>query len=305
MIFERFTQADSSTTRKYGGTGLGLAISKGLVELMGGRLDCTSELGNGSTFFLAAPFAIRKDGESGEPDEPEAAVLTPAPFAAQRQVFRILLAEDSQYNVLLIKAYLQNSGFELDVVENGKIAVERVVSGRFDLVLMDLQMPVMDGLEATRAIRHWEANADARPVPILALTAHAVGEGVGRSLEAGCTEHLTKPIKKATLLEAIARNLGGKIRVTPPQGIEGLVPNYLACVRQDMDQILASVDSNDCQIARRLGHQFKGSGEGYGFPEITRTGAAVELAAMAADEDEIRSQILSLARYLDRVEILV
>jgi CheY-like chemotaxis protein len=291
MIFERFTQADSSTTRKYGGTGLGLAISKGLVELMGGRLGCTSELGNGSTFFLAAPFAIRKDVETGEPAEPETAVLTPAPCATQRQVFRILLAEDSQYNVLLIKAYLQNSGFELDVVENGKIAVERVVSGRFDLVLMDLQMPVMDGLEATRAIRHWEA--------------HAVGEGVGRSLQAGCTEHLTKPIKKATLLEAIARNLGGKIRIIPPQGIEGLVPNYLACVRQDMDQILASVDSNDCQLARRLGHQFKGSGEGYGFPEITRTGAAVELAAMAADEDEIRSQILSLARYLDRVEILV
>jgi PAS domain S-box-containing protein len=305
MIFERFTQADSSTTRKYGGTGLGLAISKGLVELMGGRLGCTSELGKGSTFFLAAPFAIRKDGETGEPAEPETAVLTPAPFATPRQVFRILLAEDSQYNVLLIKAYLQNSGFELDVVENGKIAVESVISGRFDLVLMDLQMPVMDGLEATRAIRHWEASTGARPVPILALTAHAVGEGVGRSLEAGCTEHLTKPIKKATLLEAIARNLGGKIRITPPQGIEGLVPNYLACVRQDMDQILASVDSNDCQLARRLGHQFKGSGEGYGFPEITRTGAAVELAAIAADEDEIRSQILSLARYLDRVEIMV
>ena len=206
---------------------------------------------------------------------------------------------------MLIKAYLKNSGFELDVAENGKIAVEKVMSGRPDLVLMDLQMPVMDGLEATRAIRQWEAKTHARPMPILALTAHAAGEGVGRSLEAGCNEHLTKPIKKATLLEAISRHISGKIRITPPEGIEGLVPNYLASVRRDMDEILAGVDSNDCKIARRLGHQFKGSGEGYGFPEITRTGAAVELAAIAANEDEIRSQILALAAYLDRVEIVV
>jgi hypothetical protein len=169
---------------------------------------------------------------------------------------------------------------------------------------MDIQMPVMDGLEATRAIRHWELETHAHPTPILALTAHAEGEGVGRSLEAGCTEHLTKPIKKATLLQAISRNIGGKIRITPPEGIEGLVPTYLANVRRDMDEILAGASSKDCEPARRLGHQFKGSGEGYGFPEITRAGAAVELAAMASNEDEIRSQILALATYLDRVEIV-
>jgi PAS domain S-box-containing protein len=305
MIFERFTQADSSTTRKYGGTGLGLAISKGLVELMGGRIGCTSELGKGSTFFITAPFEIREEKETPEEVAKTAAIATPAlKSAGQQPVSCILVAEDSEYNVALIRAYLKGSNFELDFAENGKIAVEKVKSSNPQLVLMDIQMPVMDGLEATRAIRHWELETHAHPTPILALTAHAEGEGAGRSLEAGCTEHLTKPIKKATLLQAISRNIGGKIRITPPEGIEGLVPTYLANVRRDMDEILAGASSKDCEPARRLGHQFKGSGEGYGFPEITRAGAAVELAAMASNEDEIRSQILALATYLDRVEIV-
>jgi len=225
--------------------------------------------------------------------------------AGQQPLYRILIAEDSEDNLILMKAYLKDRGFELDAAENGKIAVEKVMTGHPHLVLMDMQMPVMDGLEATRAIRQWEAKTNARPIPIVALTAHAAGEAVVRSLQAGCTEHLTKPIKKATLLGAIARHLGGKIQITPPKGIEALVPSYLANVRRDMDQILASGESKDCAIARRLGHQLKGSGEGYGFPEITRTGAAVELAALAANEDEIRKQILALAAYLDRVEVVV
>jgi signal transduction histidine kinase/CheY-like chemotaxis protein len=304
MIFERFTQADSSTTRQYGGTGLGLAISKGLVELMGGRLGCTSEVGKGSTFFLSAPFEVRQQGAPLASDEPAAIANPVAGAAAQQAGCRILIAEDSEYNVVLIRAYLKNSGFELDVAENGKIAVEKVIATRPDLVLMDLQMPVMDGLEATRAIRRWEAETGARLTPILALTAHAAGDGIGISLEAGCNEHLTKPIKRVILLEAISRHIRGKIRIAPPEGRVRLIPDYLASVRREMGEILAGVDANDCETARRLGNHFKGSGEGYGFPEITRTGAAVELAAIAANGDEICRQILALAAFLDRVEIV-
>ena len=304
MIFDRFTQADSSTTRKYGGTGLGLAISKGLVELMGGRIGCTSEVGKGSTFFLTAPFDVRKEMEAPELAQPAVTVIPPVSPDGPQPVYRILIAEDSEDNLLLTKAYLKDGRFEVDVAVNGKIAVEKVISGHPHLVLMDMQMPVMDGLEATRAIRQWEAKTHAHPIPILALTAHATRDGVAKSLEAGCTGHLTKPIKKAALLDAISRHLGVTIRITPPQGIEGLVPQYLLNIRRDMEAILAGVNSKDCDIARRLGHQFKGSGEGYGFPEITRTGATVELAAMAGDEDEIRSRILALGTYLDRVEIV-
>jgi PAS domain S-box-containing protein len=306
LIFGRFTQADSSTTRKYGGSGLGLAISKGLVELMGGSIGCTSEVGRGSTFFFSAPF-VRHDTDA--PDAPElpdvAAIAAQQPLVAQHSAPRILIVEDSEDNIVLIQAYLKGCGFKLDFAPNGKIGVEKVMSNPPDLVLMDMQMPVMDGLEATRAIRQWEAETDSKPLPILALTAHAAKEGIARSLEAGCTEHLTKPIKKATLLAAIARYIGGTIRIAPPQDLKELVPAYLASVRRSMDEILAGDGSSDCQIARRLGHQFKGSGEGYGFPEITRTGAAVELAALSANEDEIRRQIRALAAYLDRVEITV
>ncbi len=305
MIFDRFTQADSSITRKYGGTGLGLAISKGLVQLMGGSIGCTSQEGKGSTFFITAPCRIRKEVEAPQAAQPAAIAIPLAAHGEQQPVFRILIVEDSADNLALVRAYLKGGCFQLDFAENGKIAVEKVIAGPPHLVLMDLQMPVMGGLEATRVIRQWEAETRARPIPILALTAHAAADGAGRSLEAGCNEHLTKPIKKSTLLEAIARHLAPRIRITPPDGIEGLVPKYLENVRRGIHEILASGDSKDYNIARRLGHQFKGSGEGYGFPEITRTGAAVELAAKASDEDEIRSQILALASYLDRVEIVV
>jgi signal transduction histidine kinase/CheY-like chemotaxis protein len=305
VIFDRFTQADSSITRKYGGTGLGLAISKGLVQLMGGRIGCTSEAGQGSTFFLVAPFRICKQLEAPEGVKPAEIEIPQTEHGERQPAFRILIVEDSADNLALVRAYLKGGGFQLDFAENGKIAVEKVISDHPHLVLMDLQMPVMGGLEATRIIRQWEAETRAHPIPILALTAHAAAEDAGRSMEAGCTEHLTKPIKKSALLEAISRHLAVKIHITPPEGIEGLVPKYLENVRRGIHEILAAGDSKDYDTARRLGHQFKGSGVGYGFPEISRSGAAVELAAKSSDPDEIRSQILALASYLDRVEISV
>jgi CheY-like chemotaxis protein len=242
--------------------------------------------------------------ETSDSGQPAASAIPPVIPALPAPACRILVVEDCEDNTALVKAYLKGCGFELDFAKNGQIAVEKVMSNKPDLVLMDLQMPVMDGLEATRAIRQWEAKTHAHSsIPILALTAHASGEGVGGSLQAGCTEHLTKPIMKATLLDAISRHISGKIRITPPKDTEGLVPTYLANVRRDMGEILAGIDLKDCKIARRLGHQFKGSGDSYGFPEITRTGAAIEVAAIAANEEEVRSQILALSAYLDRVEI--
>ena len=305
MIFERFTQADSSTTRQYGGTGLGLAISKGFAELMGGRAWLRQRIGEGK-YFLSCGAICRSQRIGGAGERRPRSRRNPAGENRRAEgLTRVLLAEDSEYNVLLIRAYLKNSGIDLDVAENGKIAVEKVISHRPDLILMDLQMPVMDGLEATRAIRQAEERTGDAALPILALTADAGKEAVSRSLLAGCSEHLSKPIKRTTLLEAIARHIHGIIRVTPPEGIEGLVPNYLASIRRDMATMMTAIGEQDCEIAGRLGHQFKGTGHGYGFPEIAQAGTAIELAARSANEGEIRRQILSLAAYLDRVEVVV
>jgi CheY-like chemotaxis protein len=121
---------------------------------------------------------------------------------------RILLVEDTADNVLLVKAFLKNEPVEIDEAENGEVAVSRFKSTRYDLVLMDMQMPVMDGYAATRAIREFEAATRAEPTPIIALTAHAIREDVARCLAAGCSSHLPKPIRKAALLGAIHEATG-------------------------------------------------------------------------------------------------
>jgi two-component system sensor histidine kinase/response regulator len=341
-IFDAFTQADSSITRKYGGTGLGLAISKQLAELMGGHMMVESTSGQGSTFSFTALFAVQTepkvhaekgaldmkgvqvlvvddnetnrmilrnslsklgaivteayDGEHGLTEFKRAIeaatpyqlalidrrmpgmdgfelaehiketmgnikntavmmltsdnrsgdlalckeldiafylvkpvkkqelldaiatimgrkIVSPASKVADvRQVnfsairsLNLLLVEDSADNRLIIQSYFKRASDHIDIAENGAIAVEKFKAGKYDLVLMDVQMPVMDGYTATREIRRWEQENGRKGIPIIALTAHAMKEDVQKSLDVGCTDHLTKPIKRATLMEAVQK----------------------------------------------------------------------------------------------------
>ena len=214
VIFERFTQADGSSTREYGGNGLGLAISKQLVDLMSGRLWMESEVGKGTTFYFTVRLGLSADSlpygpVSSAPRSPIALADDkmiaglPTPDAPLQ---RILLVEDSADNCALIRAYLKHLPYCIDIAENGEIAVEKVKASTYDLVLMDIQMPIMDGYTATQAIRLWERQQGRAAIPIIALTAHALCEDVTRSLAAGCTAHLTKPIKKHTLLSVISEH---------------------------------------------------------------------------------------------------
>ncbi|MEG3640280.1 ATP-binding protein [Magnetococcus sp. PR-3] len=197
-IFQPFSQADESTTRNHGGTGLGLGISSHLVALMQGELQLDSQPGSGSRFWchLYLPQA----------SAPEEVAELSQTQGGRQQGLHILLVEDAEDNQLLIKTYLKNSAHTLTVAYNGAEAVEKYCAGkRFDLILMDMQMPVMDGYEATRQIRSWEERNMRNSIPILALTAHAMEEERQRCLEAGCDKHLSKPIKKKRLLDVLQR----------------------------------------------------------------------------------------------------
>ena len=197
-IFGRFQQADGSITRRFGGTGLGLAISRELATLMGGALDCDSTPGEGSRFWFDLPLPPAETIEGG-----------PASVHAQdsSRALRILLADDHPANRQVIAVLLDQTGSQLVTVENGQEAVDAFAAGGFDLVLMDMQMPVMDGLSATRAIRALEIERGWPRTALLMLTANAMAEHVAAGRAAGADGHLAKPITTESLFTAIGAAL--------------------------------------------------------------------------------------------------
>jgi PAS domain S-box-containing protein len=449
IIFDPFTQADSSITRRFGGTGLGLAITKHLVGLMGGRIWVNSEVGVGSTFHFVVELPvcetpepavsqaiqslkdlkalivddnatnriilretlrrwgitadeasngieglemlarasqinaqydlvlldgrmpglsgmevasqIQKSAASGRPvilllasdlqagdaaklreigveiflTKPikrlklldailRSAGVRPSERTSDhlyslatsnpemRQRGRILVAEDSPDNLYLIQAYLKDTLYEIEPAKNGEVARQKAITRGYDLILMDAQMPVMDGYSATRAIRMWETEHHLPPTPIIALTAHALAGEAERSLEAGCTAYLSKPVAKSVLLETIGRYIfrnsstesqNEKIKEKIPPGLESLVPEYLERRAQDIQRLMTALAAQDFETLRITGHNMKGTGLSYGFAKITEAGASIELAAKSQDQEELQRQIELLSAYLDRVEI--
>ena len=291
-IFDDFSQADPSTARRFGGSGLGLALSRRLAEAMGGSLMASSDGHSGSEFEVAIPIAVA-----------EAPVGFDAPATGEGlEGRRVLVADDSVDNLSLVEAYAKGSSIELSCARDGREAFELFRQESFDLVLMDVQMPVMTGHEATSAIRTWEREEGREPTPILALTAYAFPEDRERSAEVGCNGHLVKPLRKGRLFQAICDyTRAAPIEVPVDPALEDLIPDFLAHRRGDVDALRDMLPKEDLAGVARLGHNMKGTGRGYGFDEISEIGDAIEQAAKAERRDEISRLTDRLDKYLARV----
>jgi len=303
-IFESFSQADSSTTRKYGGTGLGLNISKRIVERMSGRIWVESKPGEGSTFLFTAHLP------PGEPPEEQVLPASATSLEQSTEDISVLLVDDSEDNRFLFMAYLKDTPCIVDLAENGEEAVQLFRKNQYDVVLMDVEMPVMDGYTATREIRKIESARQGPLTPVIALTAHAMADMAGKAREAGFTAHLIKPIRRTVLLEALAVHAKPShiehapfCMVSVDPGMEDIVPGYLEKRRAEIDTYRQALAGGDFDSIRMMGHKLKGTGGGYGFPVLTEIGGKLEEQALAKNADGLRAKIEELARYVNSVKL--
>ncbi|HET7818641.1 MAG TPA: response regulator, partial [Bacteroidia bacterium] len=203
IVFAVFEQAQMETSRKYGGTGLGLSIVKRLVELQGGTVSLKSKLGKGSTFFFELAFPIVDNHCVEQEKETQ---LTQTTDLSDREV---LLVEDNSLNQMVAEKFLESMGTKIDIAENGAEAVKMLKKKNYDLVLMDIQMPEMDGYEATRCIRN-NFSGKKKDIPILAMTAHAFQGEEMKCRQAGMNDYITKPLNRSILLDKVRQLLTSK-----------------------------------------------------------------------------------------------
>jgi signal transduction histidine kinase/DNA-binding response OmpR family regulator/HPt (histidine-containing phosphotransfer) domain-containing protein len=320
-IFEPFTQGEQSTTRKFGGTGLGLTISRKLARLLGGDIGVTSMFGVGSDFGVWIGAGPLKDADMIT-DLMEATLPATAQDNESAEIpirGRILLVEDGRDNQRLLSTHLEMAGAEVVIAENGQIALDLFAADTFDLILMDMQMPVLDGYSATRALRRRGLK-----VPIIALTAYAMSEDRAKCIACGCTDYLTKPVEREVLLQTIKYHLGqgsapaaplpkpqSKVELAGPikstltgePGMAKIIKEFVRDLPGEVQKLRNFLNAGQMDSLRRVVHQLRGAGGGYGFESITELATVAEGAIKAAKGGEsINTKIDSLIQNIVRIE---
>ncbi len=328
-LFQPFEQVDATPTRRFGGTGLGLAITRQLVRAMGGEIGFESEEGRGSTFWVELEFARRGPLPAAEP-----AVATAPPFGGS---LRFLVVEDNSANQRVVSLLLARLGHTVDVASDGELGLQRLAARAYDAVLMDCQMPLLDGYETTRRIRSGTLPGIDPRVPVIALTAYAREEDRARCLEAGMNAYVSKPIRLGELQAAFAQcGLGGGAEAETPAEADGVVLNsealelarslpglrgasllpelvalYLSDEPERLDRIARAITERDRVGAAEQAHGFGGNAASFGGAEVRRVAVDLETAARAGDWPAadacmitLRAACGRLRSELERMEVL-
>lgn len=310
-IFDVFTQADSSITRKYGGTGLGLALSKQFIEGMGGRIKVFSLKDIGSRFSISI-----KSGDVSE----FSTIDGPSQVHAEHKINsdkanlirevngKILVVEDNKDNQQLFTILLEKTGAEVKIANNGLQAVEKVTNEHFDLVFMDMQMPVMDGLEATKLIK-----SKGYKVPVVSLTANAMKQDREASLAAGCSDYITKPVNKLDLYHIVYKYLEpgdgvAEISREPDNNIIDNDPDiinlknkFIESLPVKLEKIQKAFELNHFDVVKTEVHKLKGLGGSFGCSELTALSLEIEKSLINNDIDICRTLIEKMDDMIDRI----
>ena len=306
-VFDSFSQADVTTTRQYGGSGLGLTICQLLAGRLGATLNVESELDRGSRFLLQIPLpdTAAIDWLDTRPTQPTAAQTDTAP---QRMQGKVLLVEDSPDNRQLISMYLIRAGVEVSLAQDGHQGVEQSLQQDFDVILMDMQMPVMDGWEATRLIRD-----TGNQTPIIAFTANAMKEDIARCLDVGCNDYLAKPINKRAFFDIMARHLKAVDAMSEATqasrtdehdddpGFQRLVNKFLQRLPAQLKTMENATLESDWTELAKAAHNLKGMGGSFGFQELSDVSLDIEQAAKAGDSVGVGQAMAQLRERLREI----